>query len=114
MQRYQVPERHCGRPTRQTIVAHVDNAADPQFASYDIDNRLAVLIGYPRPDSVQSNYVEFRQIGPRRKFGEGIIEQCRARSRSVSKALGLRGLHGVEIRSPEIALICGSVNVDRQ
>ena len=58
----QVAHRHEAAPTRQGVVANVENAADPKLAPEEIHQRGTIFIGNPAPDAVQADVVEIREV----------------------------------------------------
>ena len=80
MKLHQVAQRHRRRPSRQAIVAHIDEAADLELAANDLDDDLAVLLRNPGPNAVQPDDVEVGQVGARGELGKRGVEQRRARA----------------------------------
>jgi hypothetical protein len=78
MKLHQMAQRHRRSPSRQAIVAHIDEAADLKLAANDVDDDSAVLLRNPGPNAVQPDDVEVRQVGARGKFGKRRVEQRRA------------------------------------
>jgi hypothetical protein len=78
MKLHQMAQRHRRSPSRQAIVAHIDEAADLELAANDLEDDSAVLLRNPGPNAVQPDDVEVRQVGARGKFGKRRVEQRRA------------------------------------
>src|SRR5262249_49468223 len=87
---------------------------DAKLASDEIAHHPLVLVRYPRPDALQGDDVEFRQIRPSRDFGEGIVEEFGARAGGIGKRACVCYVTWVKIGTPEFAENGRGVDVKRQ
>src|SRR5262249_58284833 len=87
---------------------------DAKLASDEIAHHPLVLVRYPRPDALQGDDVESRQIPPSRDFGEGVIEEFGARAGGIGKRACVRYVTWVEIGTPEFAENGRGVDVEGQ
>ncbi len=82
MLRHEVAHWCHGRPAGKGVVADVQHTAQLQFFSYEIHDGLAVGIGNPAPDAVQTNEVKIGQVRVVDEILEAVV---------VNMGLGNRG-----------------------
>src|SRR5581483_6682470 len=100
----QATDRCVAGPTRQAIVAVIDDAARLQLLVDETGHRLARPLADPGPDAVQGDEIELRQIGIEQLL-EGTLDEgdvgeaelCRAMLRAVD-------MRRIEIDAVESAL----------
>jgi len=104
---HQPLQRRHGRPARQAVVAHIDDAARLQLALDELDDRPPRQAADPAVDAVQGDEVEFGNVGRQHLLEAGLEH------REVVDLAGLRPaarrLHvgRIDVAGEELALRVG-------